>query len=252
MYLVGLLYNIHPVLCKNTTTFMQKYNHLFIDLDDTLWDIHQNSKECLVEIYNDYGYDKYYETFDHYYNVYLPSNLHLWDLYRHGEISKDELIVERFLAPVRKFGIDDADYARKLSADFLERTTLNTKLVHGAIDLLNYLKPKYEMHILSNGFKEVQYKKIENSGLKSFFDKILLSDEIGVNKPHANFFTHALELVNANPSETLMIGDSWDADIVGAYNSGIDQLWFNPQEDRPNAFTPTYSVKTLDEIKDIL
>ena len=97
---------------------MQKYNHLFIDLDDTLWDIHQNSKECLVEIYNDYGYDKYYETFDHYYNVYLPSNLHLWDLYRHGEISKDELIVERFLAPVRKFGIDDADYARKLSADF--------------------------------------------------------------------------------------------------------------------------------------
>ena len=141
---------------------------------------------------------------------------------------------------------------RSLSADFLERTTLKTKLVDGAMDLLNYLKPKYEMHILSNGFKEVQYKKIENSGLKSFFDKILLSDEIGVNKPHANFFTHALEQVNAKPSETLMIGDSWDADIVGAYNSGIDQMWFNPQENRPIIFTPTYSVKTLDEIKDIL
>ena len=93
---------------------MQKYNHLFIDLDDTLWDIHQNSKECLAEIYNDYGYDKYYETFDHYYNAYLPSNLHLWSLYRHGKICKDELIVERFLVPVREFGIDSAEYARAL------------------------------------------------------------------------------------------------------------------------------------------
>ena len=108
------------------------------------------------------------------------------------------------------------------------------------------------MHILSNGFREVQYKKIENSGLKPYFDKIILSDEIGVNKPHADFFMHALKKTNANRSHTLMIGDSWDADIVGAYNSNIDQLWFNPEEHHPNAFTPTYCVKTLSEIKAIL
>ena len=232
--------------------FMQKYKHLFIDLDDTLWDIHQNSKECLKEIYNDYEYSKYFETFDDYYNVYMPSNHHLWGLYREGKIDKDELIVERFLVPVREFGIDDAVYAKNLSDDFLERTTHKTKLVDGTIELLNYLKPKYQMHILSNGFREVQYKKIENSGLSPYFDKIILSDEIGINKPHAQFFTHALQKTNAAHSETIMIGDSWDDDIMGAYNSNIDQLWFNPEGHSPNVFTPTYCVKTLYEIKGIL
>lgn len=231
---------------------MQKYKNLFIDLDDTLWDIHYNSKECLKEIYDDYGYKEYYESFDDYYNVYMPSNHHLWGLYREGKINKDELIVERFLVPVREFGLDDTEYAIKLSDDFLERTTLRTKLVDGAMDLLEYLRPNYKMHILSNGFREVQYKKIENSGLSPYFDKIILSDEIGVNKPHVDFFNHALKITNSHPAETLMIGDSWDADILGAYNSNIHQLWYNPEEFQPNGFKPTYSVKSLEEIKEIL
>ena len=231
---------------------MQTYKNLFIDLDDTLWDIHHNSKECLNEIYDDYGYKKYYESFEDYYNVYMPSNHHLWGLYREGIINKDELIVERFLVPVREFGIDDAEYAIKLSDDFLERTTLRTQLVDGTMELLEYLKPKYKMHILSNGFREVQYKKIENSGLTPYFDKIILSDEIGINKPHVDFFNHALETTNSHPSETLMIGDSWEADILGAYNSNIHQLWYNPEELEPIGFAPTYCVKTLKEIKEIL
>lgn len=231
---------------------MQMYKNLFIDLDDTLWDIHINSKECLNEIYDDYGYKEYYKCFNDYYNVYMPSNHHLWGLYREGKISKDELIIERFLVPIREFGIDNAEYAKKLSDDFLERTTLRTKLVEGTLDLLEYLKPKYKMHILSNGFREVQYKKIENSRLKPYFDKIILSDEIGINKPHVDFFKHALETTSSLPTETLMIGDSWEADIVGAYNSNIHQLWFNPQELHANGFTPTYCVRTLGEIKGIL
>lgn len=228
------------------------YKTLFIDLDDTLWDIHQNSKECLMEIYTDYGYNQYYATFADYYNVYMPSNHHLWGLYRNGEINKDQLIVERFLVPIRQFGIDDAVYAKNLSDDFLERTTCKTKLVDGTMELLEYLKPKYDMHILSNGFREVQYKKIENSGLKPYFDKIILSDDVGVNKPHADFFTYALQHTHARNAETLMIGDSWEADILGAYNSNIPQLWFNPEGLKSEGFTPTYNVKTLDQIKDIL
>lgn len=231
---------------------MHMYTDLFVDLDDTLWDIHHNSKECLNEIFHDYGYHKYYNSFEDYYNVYMPSNLHLWGLYREGKINKDDLIVERFLVPVRQFGIDDAVYAKKLSDDFLERTTLRTKLVEGTIELLEYLKPKYKMHILSNGFREVQYKKIENSGLTPYFDKIILSDDVGVNKPHRDFFNYALKQTDANPSNTLMIGDSWDADIIGAYNSHIHQLWYNPENLQPNGFTPTYCVKTLKEIKSIL
>lgn len=228
------------------------YKNLFIDLDDTLWDIHQNGKECLQEIYIDYNYQRFYPTFEDYYNVYMPSNHHLWDLYRQGKIQKDELIVERFLVPVREFGIDDATYAKNLSDDFLERTTRKIRLIEGTMELLDYLKPKYRMHILSNGFREVQYKKIENSGLSSYFDKIILSEDASINKPHPDIFTYALKNTNSRRDQTLMIGDSWDADIVGARNSRIAQLWFNPQEMEATDFTPTFTVKKLVEIKEML
>lgn len=226
--------------------------NLFIDLDNTLWDIHQNGKECLEEIYRDYGYAEFYATFDDYYKVYMPSNHYLWGLYREGKIQKDELIVERFLFPVREFGIDDPVYAKNLSDDFLERTTRKTRLIEGTMDLLEYLKPKYRMHILSNGFREVQYKKIENSGLRPYFDKIILSEDAGINKPHPDMFTFALKNTNSRRDQTLMIGDSWDADIVGAHNSRIAQIWFNPKEEKPVGFEPTYTVKSLEEIKNIL
>lgn len=228
------------------------YKNLFIDLDDTLWDIHQNGKECLKEIYSDYGYAEFYPTFEDYYNAYMPSNNHLWSLYRKGEIKKEELIVERFLVPVRDFGINDSAYAKKLSDDFLERTTHKTKLVEGTMELLNYLQPKYKMHILSNGFREVQYKKIENSGLMPYFDKIILSEDAGINKPHADMFTYALINTNSRRDQTIMIGDSWDADIVGAHNSRIAQIWFNPTDEPAVGFEPTHMVKMLLEIKDIL
>jgi putative hydrolase of the HAD superfamily len=228
------------------------YKNLFIDLDDTLWDIHQNARECLHEIYRDYGFDEFYTTFEDYYNVYFPGNNYLWGLYREGKINKDELIVERFLLPLRPFGIDDPSYAKSLSDDFLERTTHKTKLIDGAIDLLEYLKPAYRMYILSNGFREVQHKKIKNSGLRPYFDKVILSEDAGKNKPHPDFFTYALEVTNSRRDETLMIGDSWDADIVGAYNSQIDQVWLNPKDEKPKGFEPTFTVQKLEEIKRIL
>ncbi len=228
------------------------YKHLFIDLDDTLWDIHLNGRECLEEIYRDYGYAEFYPSFDEYYRVYMPGNQHLWALYRQGEISKEELIVERFLLPVRAFGIDDPAYAKKLNDDFLDRTTRKTRLIDGALELLAYLKPRYRMHILSNGFREVQYKKIENSGLMPYFDKIILSEDAGINKPHPDMFTYALKNTNSKRNQTIMIGDSWDADIVGAHNSRIAQIWLNPSSEAPQGFEPTHTVHTLAEIKNIL
>lgn len=228
------------------------YKHLFIDLDDTLWDIHRNGRECLEEIYRDYGYAEFYPSFDDYYQVYMPGNHHLWALYRQAKISKEELIVERFLVPVRTFGIDDPAYAKKLNDDFLDRTTRKTRLIEGALELLAYLKPRYRMHILSNGFREVQYKKIENSGLMPYFDKIILSEDAGINKPHPDMFTYALKNTNSKRNQTIMIGDSWDADIVGARNSRIAQIWLNPADEAPQGFKPTHTVHTLAEIKNIL
>ncbi len=240
--------NNHLVFIFCTMT----YRDLFIDLDDTIWDFQANSLICLKEIYRDYKYDEFYPTFEDYYDVFLPSNQNLWALYREGKIDRDELIVERILAPIREFGFDNPQYAIEVSDDYLERTTLQTSLVEGSIELLEYLKPRYKMHILSNGFTEVQYKKIENSGLSSFFDKIILSEDAGINKPHPDIFTYALKQIGGTPTQTLMIGDSWDADIVGARNSNIDQIWFNPEGLTQNGFKPTHTVSSLKEILNIL
>lgn len=228
------------------------YKNIFIDLDDTLWDFHQNGRECLVEIYNDYGFNKFYNSFEDYYNVYMPNNNRLWELYRQGLIKKEELVIERILMPVRSFGINDTKFAKNLSDDFLNRTTYKTQLVSGTMELLEYLKPKYKMHILSNGFREVQFKKIENSGLKPYFEKVILSEDIKINKPHADYFTYALKCTNSRRDQTIMIGDSWEADIVGAYNSSIAQIWYNPKEEKHGEFIPTHTVKSLHEIQNIL
>jgi putative hydrolase of the HAD superfamily len=228
------------------------YKSIFLDLDNTLWDINQNGRECLEEVYHDYEYNRFYPTFEEYYAVYLPNNNHLWSLYSQGGIDKEELTVERFLAPLRPFGVDDPEYAKHLSLDFLERTTRKTRLMEGAKELLDYLKPRYRMHILSNGFSEIQYKKINNSGLARYFDKIILSEEAGINKPHPDMFTYALKNTNSRRDQTIMIGDSWDADIVGAYRSRIAQIWFNPADARSDGFDPTFTVRSLKEIKEIL
>ena len=120
------------------------------------------------------------------------------------------------------------------------------------MELLEYLQPRYRMHILSNGFREVQYKKIENSGLKPYFDKIILSEDAGINKPHPDMFTYALKNTNSRRNQTLMIGDSWDADILGAQQSRINQIWFNPTGEPPVGFQPTHTVRSLAEIREIL
>lgn len=228
------------------------YKTLFIDLDDTIWDTRTNGKESMEEVYRDYQFDRFYPTFDAFYRVYFPHNLHLWSLYRDGKVSKKELIVERLLFPLRPFGIDDETFALDLNDDFLHRTSLKTKLMPYALETLDYLKPKYRLFILSNGFTEVQYKKINNSGLSTYFEEIILSDEIDINKPDIRFFSYALEKTQTRKEDTLMIGDSWEADIIGAKQAGIDQIWYKQDISLNQEFIPTYEISSLKELKDIL
>lgn len=228
------------------------YKNLFIDLDDTLWDTYHNNKECLEEVYNDYKFDRYYTSFEVFFDRYFSNNEKLWADYRQGIINKPTLIVERFLHVLRPMGIEDVHYVLKLNDDFLQRTTNKTRLIPGAIDLLEYLKPRYRMFILSNGFREVQEKKLINAGLAPYFNKMILSEDAGINKPHRPIFDFALINTNSRRTESLMIGDSWDADIEGAYHSKIDQMWFNPEKLPAKGFIPTYTVSSLPEIKSIL
>jgi len=228
------------------------YKTLLIDLDDTLWDTRRNGKESLEEVYRDYNLDRFFTSFDSFYTVYFPNNLDLWAKYRNGEIDKQELILERFRYPLKPYMDCSEDFLLSLNEDFLNRTTLKTRLLPYAVEILSYLKPTYKIYIVSNGFEEVQYKKINNSGLSAFFDGIILSDTVGVNKPHPLIFREAMKEANASEEECLMIGDSWDADIIGAKNTGIDQCWYDLGVEQPGDFRPTFLVRSLPELKEIL
>lgn len=231
---------------------MIKYKSLFIDLDDTLWDTFQNNKECLEEMYTDHRWDRHYESFEAFYAIYMPNNLNLWAQYRNNEINRQTLIIERFRYILRPMGIEDVKSTLAFNNDFLQRTTRKTKLIPGAIELLEYLRPSYRLFILSNGFREVQFKKLANSGLAPYIERMILSEDANIQKPHKEIFDFALKNTNSRRSESLMIGDSWDADITGAYNARIDQLWFNPQKQAEQGFVPTYTVGSLQEISNFL
>ncbi|MGL4227176.1 MAG: YjjG family noncanonical pyrimidine nucleotidase [Tannerellaceae bacterium] len=228
------------------------YKHLFIDLDDTLWDTFNNNKESLKEVYDIYEFNRSYASFEVFFDRWFPYNNHLWDLYRQDKISKQQLVTKRFEHMVEPMGITDPDFIQQLNKEFLQRSSSKSGLLPFALDILHYLQDKYTLHILSNGFREVQYKKMDNSGLTSFFDKIILSEDAGANKPSKDIFDYALSITSANREEVLMIGDSWEADIVGAHQSNIHQVWYNPHRLCPSDFTPTYEISNLKELQNIL
>ena len=229
-----------------------KYKSLFFDLDDTLWDTARNNKECLEEIYTAYRFGSYYSSFEEFYSIFMPHNLMLWDKYRNHEIDRRTLILERLLYMLRPMGIEDEAFTLKLNNDFLQRTAVKTRLIAGAADLMEYLFPKYRLFILSNGFREIQSLKMQNAGLAPYFERIILSEDVSVQKPNRGIFDYALKTANSRRSESLMIGDSWEADIAGAQNAGIDQLWLNPDGKQAKGRPPTFTVHSLPEIKEIL
>ena len=206
------------------------YTHILIDLDDTLWDFKKNSKIAMQEIFNDYELIKYYDSFESFYDIYMLKNHQLWDQYSKGEITKDFLSLERFLYPLRIAGCENIELAKTLGNDFLYRTTQQTNLVEGAIELLDYLKSKkYTLSIISNGFIEVQYTKLRRSGLLPYFPNIFLSEEVGYQKPDIRFFQTVLEKLSLKPTECIVIGDNFQTDIQGAKNANIDAIFYQKE-----------------------
>lgn len=229
-----------------------KFKNLFIDLDDTLWDTSYNNKICLEELFVDSCWNRHYASFEAFFSMYMPNNERLWAQYRNHEIDRQTLILERFAYVLRPMGIVEKEAILSINSDFLHRTGKKTRLVPGAIELLDYLQPRYKLYILSNGFREVQANKMDNSGLSPFILKTILSEDVGIQKPHKGIFDYALINTNSRRKETLMIGDSWEADIVGARGAGISQLWFNPDNKKTDGFEPSFAVRSLSDICNIL
>lgn len=231
---------------------MKSYEHLFFDLDHTLWDFDTNSKATLIELFEKYDLAKRGNTNgDDFVSVYLRINEQKWDLYRRGLIDKQRLRRERFYETFQNFGIDDPDFSHQFEIEYIDTCPHRTALIPGSIELLDYLKDHYQLHIITNGFSEIQEIKLSKSGLKPYFDKIITSDEIGINKPAARIFVESMQMAKAERQNSLMIGDNLLADIVGARNCGIDQVYFNPEK-ISHEEKVTYEVETLLDMKSFL
>lgn len=228
-----------------------KYTTVFLDLDDTLIDTEGNTKMCMQNIYKDHHIDQYYPTFDEFFTVYHASTSELWSNYAKGIIDKPTLLKTRFKKPFQAFPDATQNYLDNISVDFMSRMTLMDTQIEGAEKLLSYLYKKYSIVMISNGFTEMQYKKMDSAGLTKYFDEVILSDAVGVNKPHPDIFSYALEKAKTTADKAIMIGDNILADIEGAVNSHIDQIWYNPKGKEAD-FRPTHTVKHLQEILDIL
>ena len=231
---------------------MQRYKNLFIDLDDTVYDFSAASEEAFRETYELLQYDRFFESFEHYMSIYKPYNLELWRIYGEGKITKEELNRRRYSHPLEVVGVHDQELADTFCREALSRIPTKGNLMPGAIELLEYLRPKYRMFILSNGFKELQSHKMHSAGIDRYFDELILSEDIGVNKPNRELYDYALQKTGSKLEESLMIGDMFDTDIVGAANVGMNQIYYNPKGTQGHPFVPTYEVRHLSEIKEIL
>lgn len=232
-----------------------RYTDLFIDFDDTLYDTHGNAVIALGELFEALQLGTFFPDPDLFYDEYWKTNIDLWTRYSKGEITRDYLIVERFRRPL-SFGQGlepTEEYCLKASDLFLDFCSNKPGLVEGARELVDYLKAKgYKMHICSNGFHEVQYKKLRACGLHDSFDTIILSEDAGANKPSRQYFDYAFQVSGASKEQTLMIGDNFNTDILGAKQAGLDTAYFNRFPDYPAPEPVTFEVTALRELMEIL
>ncbi len=240
---------------------MKQYKAVFIDWDDTLGDFHGAADLALAEMYDKYQLDRYFASLNEFVGLYKPHNLELWAKYGEDKVTKEYLSLDRFWFPLMHASKLDEKFdktlrqelfalAEQLSEDFLHLTTAHFSLLPGAEDLVRYLARKYPLTIVTNGFIEVQYEKFEKSGLRDCFAHVVLSEEVGCQKPNPRIFEEALRLNGLQADEVVMVGDSWYSDIQGAINAGIDQIWVTEQQTEESK--STYIVKSLEEIKCLL
>ena len=229
-----------------------KYKHVFFDLDRTLWDFDAAAEVAFERIYEQYNLKSLGIPSAHeFHEVYHPLNEQLWVLYRADKITKEDLNRTRFLKPLEHYGIHDVALADHLSEDYVYWSPRIVRLVPGTMELLDYLKPKYHLHLITNGFQEVQHTKLSGSGMEPYFETLTVSEEVGVKKPNPEIFLYALNKAHATAEESLMIGDEMTVDIDGARAAGIDTVFFNPKGETVEG-ERTFEVRSLLDILEIL
>ena len=207
------------------------YQHLFIDLDKTIWDFESNSKATFKEIFDKYKLESFgISDVDVFTLVYTKINDMLWALYRENKIKKEVLNIRRFELTLLEFGIDDLILATHIAEDYVTLSPQKTILFPYSHEALSYLKNRYSLHIITNGFEELQHQKLDVCGLRKYFTTVTTSEEAGVKKPENRIFELAMKKAGALPGNSLMIGDDLEVDMAGASGIGMAALFFNPDK----------------------
>ena len=205
--------------------------HIFFDLDRTLWDFDENSKEALRQIIRHYDLMALFGSFDRFHRAYVKHNSRLWADYGKGILKKDILRYERFNATLKQFGKNDLHLAQEMGEMYVEISPRQTKQFPNTREVLKELNEMgYHLHIITNGFEEVQYIKLDNCRLRSFFDVVVCSEVVGKNKPSLAIFNYALEQAGCLAENAMMIGDDYVADVSGALKAGLQAILFDPHD----------------------
>jgi putative hydrolase of the HAD superfamily len=226
--------------------------HLFFDLDRTLWDFDRNSEAALKKLYAEPGLHKILDFFDEFHDAYKQSNAQLWKEYGKGMITKDFLRTERFRLALKQFDITDEEIIDKISQAYIDLSPKQTHLFPKTVEVLEALKNDgFRIHIITNGFPEVQYIKLQEAKLKPYFDFIFCSEEVGYSKPSKGIFQHALNQTGAEAKNAVMIGDDYEIDILGALNCGMHAILFDPHN-RNRHHDQTHCIQTLEALPERL
>ena len=221
---------------------------IFFDLDHTLWDFEKNSRLTFIKIFQDNAVETNLDDFLQY---YVPLNLEYWKLYREERISKSDLRYQRLRRSfdALEYKIDD-QLINTLSDQYIEHLSSFNHLIPETVDILEYLRPKYRLHIITNGFEEIQEKKLRSANIYRYFDQVVNSEMAGVKKPNPKIFQLALQMANVSSDKSMMIGDNIEADILGAKAVGFNAIHFNAHDDPSHDHCKM--IHNLGEIKSYL
>jgi len=231
---------------------LNKYKYILFDLDHTLWDFDRNSSETLLELYESYGLAEFGKfSGEEFIQKFREINSVLWTLYDRDEIDKQYLRKERFKLVFNAFNFINDNIALDLGDDYLRICPQKEHVIPYAIEILEYLKPRYKLIIITNGFKEVQNQKLKFSNLKNYFSEIITSEDAAHKKPSRGIFDFAIKKINAKISECIMVGDNVETDIRGAKKVNMDIIFFNPGS-KTHQEKVTFEITSLMELKTIL
>jgi len=231
---------------------LKQYQHIFFDLDHTLWDFETNCRKTLLQLYDDYALaDFKLFSQDDFYKKYRYINHRYWTLFAMGKVTQDELRKGRFEQTFVKLGVKRNQIPADIGEAFLELCPQQSAVFPFTHEVLQYLKQKYKLHIITNGFSDVQHIKMASAGIDVYFEEVITSSCINIQKPDKRIFLHALERANTTKEQSLMVGDNLEADVLGAKAAGLDQVFFNPEK-RKHQHKPTYEISCLSNLMQIL